>query len=184
MKEYKIAIIGSRETPGDVMQEMLDTLREGFRILRKKGYTITTRSGGCYKGPDQLQFMLARTEDVKSICYLPDEKKMWLGKIHPKVEFRYIPQDVQYRAIVASLHPNPDKLSPIAWALHGRNLNIIAGDRLDEPVDVVYYFSDHDKHGNAKGGTAMGVKYAKSIDVPCYYHTADRDKWLESLRLL
>ena len=66
MKEYKIAIIGSRETPEDVMQEMLETLREGFRILRKKGYTITTRSGGCYKGPDQLQFMIARTRTLRA----------------------------------------------------------------------------------------------------------------------
>ena len=49
---YKIAIIGSRETPEDTMHEMLDVLQRGFKILRNKQHNIETRSGGCYKGPD------------------------------------------------------------------------------------------------------------------------------------
>lgn len=181
---YKIAIIGSRETPEDTMHEMLDVLQRGFKILRNKQHSIETRSGGCYKGPDQLQFMLARTEPGPHICYLPDERKLWLRKLHPKVDFRVIPQDVRYRGIVASLHPNPDKLSEIAWALHGRNLNIVSGDSLDDRVDAVYYYAEHDKKGNPKGGTAMGVRYAQSLNIPCYYHVTDASKWLEDLRLL
>ncbi len=84
---YKIAIIGSRETPEDTMHEMLDVLQRGFKILRNKQHSIETRSGGCYKGPDQLQFMLARTEPGPHICYLPDERKLWLRKLHPNVGF-------------------------------------------------------------------------------------------------
>ena len=153
---YKIAIIGSRETPEDTMQEMLDVLQRGFKILRNKQHKIETRSGG----------------------------KLWLRKLHPNVDFRVIPQDIRYRGIVASLHPNPDKLSDIAWALHGRNLNSVSGDALDNPVDAVYYYAEHDKKGNPKGGTAMGVRYAQSLNIPCYYHVTDASKWLEDLRLL
>jgi len=198
MKTYKIAVVGSRETDSDTMHEMYMWLLRGFNGLIRKGYTFEYRSGGCYKGPDQLQFQFARQwatvvdQDTgkrldlkdKFICYLPDDKKLWLKNVHKNVEFRVIPQGERYREIVSRHHPAPDKLQPFAWGLHGRNLNIVMGDNLDDPVDAVYYSAAHDKHGNPKGGTAMAVKYAKECGIPCFYHATDSRAWLESVRLL
>lgn len=198
MKTYKVAVIGSRETDQETMSEMYMRLLRGFNALHARGYTIRYSSGGCWQGPDQLQFQFARQWantydqdtgkkvewDDKFICYLPDEKKLWLKKQHPNVEFRVIPQDERYREIVGQLHPAPENLKEFAWGLHGRNLNIIMGDNLDDPVDAVYYSAPLDKHGNPTGGTAMGVKYAKQCGVPCYHHALEGQAWLESLRLL
>ncbi|AFQ96561.1 DprA-like DNA recombination-mediator protein [Erwinia phage phiEaH2] len=198
MKEYKIAVVGSRETPPEVMHEMYMVLLRGFNMLIRRNYKILFRSGGCYKGPDQLEFQFARQWDNtidqdtgrkaerpdQFICYLPDDKKLWLKNVHKNVEFRVIEQTEAYREIVSRHHPAPDKLQPFAWGLHGRNLNIVMGDNLDDPVDAVYYSAEHDKHGNPKGGTAMAVKYAKECGVPCFFHATDARAWLESLRLL
>lgn len=198
MKRYKIAVIGSRETDAETMHEMYMWLLRGFNGLMRKGFLIEYRSGGCYKGPDQLQFQFARqwrdTVDQDTgrkldrpdefICYLPDDKKLWLKKMHPNVDFRVIPQTEQYREIVARHHPAPDNLKDFAWGLHGRNLNIVMGDNLDDPVDAVYYSAPHDKDGQPKGGTAMAVKYAKECGVPCYFHANDSLAWLESVCLL
>ncbi|ANZ48395.1 DprA-like DNA recombination-mediator protein [Erwinia phage vB_EamM_Caitlin] len=195
---YKIAVIGSRETEAETMHEMYTNLLRGFNMLHARGIEFEYTSGGCWKGPDQLQFQFARQwrqtydQDTgkllklsdKFICYLPDDKKLWLAKQHPNVEFRVIPQDERYREIVRNLHPYPEKLQEFAWALHGRNLNIIMGDTLDSPVDAVYFSAPLNKHGEPTGGTAMGVKYAKQCGIPCFNHAEDHAAWLESLRLL
>lgn len=198
-KLYKIAVIGSRDTDQATMDEMYNVLLRGFNMLKRREYDFLYTSGGCWKGPDQLEFMFARqwanTHDVgtgklmvcqdKFVCYLADDKKMaWLPSLHPNVEFRVIPQDERYRDIVRGLHDYPDKLKEFAWALHGRNLNIIMGDDLNTPVDAVYYSAPLNKHGEPTGGTAMGVKYAKQCGIPCYNHVTDGRSWLESLRLL
>jgi hypothetical protein len=188
MKIYRLAIIGSRETDAATMKEMYDQLLLGVTLLLERGYKVEITSGGCWKGPDQIQFTLARvfTGDsrVTFICYLPDEKKMWLRTKHPNVEFRAIPRTALYNDIVRSLHPAPDYLDDWSFALHGRNLNIIMGDELRTPVDAVYYSAPLDKRGNPKGGTAMGVAYAKSVNVPTYHHGQEGQKWLDSVRLL
>lgn len=193
MKIYQIAIVGSRDTDAETMHEMYMTLLRGFNVLINKGYTIIVRSGGCYKGPDQLQFQLARqwastelkvARPDKFICYLPDDKKLWLKNVHKNVEFRVIEQTTHYQDIITRHHPNPTKLQPFARALHGRNLNIIMGDDLASPVDAVYYSAPHDAQGIPTGGTGMGIKYAKECGVPCFFHAEDSRKWLETLCLL
>lgn len=201
-KLYRLAVIGSRETDQATMHEMYMVLLRGLNMLGRRGITFEWLSGGCWKGPDQLQFEMARQwrntvvidpqgkamdmkPDGRFICYLPDEKKLaWLSKLHPNVEFRIIAQDGRYRDIVEKLHPNPTALKEFAWNLHGRNLNIIMGDQLDTPVDAVYFSAPLNKHGEPTGGTAMGVKYAKQCGIPCYNHVNDARAWLESLRLL
>lgn len=199
MKTYRLAVIGSRETDHETMQEMYDKILRGLNILLKKDIPFEFTSGGCWKGPDQLQFQFAQqwrsivdgetgqpcpiTRD-KFICYLPDDKKLWLKTKHPNVDFRVIEQTEIYNNIVRSLHPAPDYLDDVSMKLHGRNLNIIMGDDLLTPVDAVYYSAPLDKRGNPKGGTAMGVAYAKSVNVPTYHHARDGDDWLASLRLL
>jgi len=188
MKKYRLAVIGSRETDPETMKEMYDKLLLGTTILLEKGYTVEWTSGGCWKGPDQIQFTIARvfaTDDrVSFMCYLPDDKKLWLKTKNPNVDFRVIEQTEMYNSIVRSLHPAPDYLDDVSMKLHGRNLNIIMGDDLLTPVDAVYYSAPLDKRGNPKGGTAMGVAYAKSVNVPTYHHARDGDQWLASLRLL
>jgi len=201
-KLYRLAVIGSRKTDQATMHEMYMVLLRGLNMLGRRGYEFLWTSGGCWEGPDQLQFEMARQwrntvvigpqgkpmdakPDGQFVCYLPDDKKRaMLSRLHPNVEFRIIAQDERYREIVGNLHPAPDKLQEFAWALHGRNLNIIMGDQLDTPVDAVYYSAPLNKHGEPTGGTAMGVKYAKQCGIPCYNHVNDARTWLESLRLL
>ncbi|MCT7476017.1 hypothetical protein N5V81_13620 [Escherichia coli] len=102
--------------------------------------------------------------DDEFICYLPDEKKLWLKKQNPNVEFRVIPQDDRYREIVGKFSiPAPEKLQEFAWALHGRNLNIIMGDDLATPVDAVYYSAPLDKQGNPDRRTAKGGNTLSSV---------------------
>jgi len=188
MKKYRLAIIGSRETDQETMQEMYAQLLAGINILLEKGFELEIVSGGCWKGPDQLQFMLARyfKGDIRItfVCYLPDDKKLWLKEKNPFVDFRVIEQTPLYVEIVRSLHPAPDYLKDFSLKLHGRNLNIIMGDDLHSPSDAVYYSAPINKQGNPTGGTFMGVMYAKSVNVPTYHHANQGQDWLTSLRLL
>lgn len=165
----KIAIIGSRETSEEYMKLMAADVFDFIEKLQKDGYAVETRSGGCWKGPDQIQFQAAeRFPDVKHVCYLPDDRKLWLAKRYPNVEFRIIEQDERYSKEVDELHPYPERLSEFARKLHGRNLNIIAGDNLDLPVDAVLYWAPLNPEGIPTGGTAMGVKSAMKRVIPCF----------------
>lgn len=192
-KTIKIAIIGSRETPMPVQGEMYRTMLWVLPILIAKGYKVILTSGGCWKGPDQLLFSFAHHgtygnhAQVEFICYLPDGKKIpWMKEKHPNVQLIVPPDTPERRAHVRALHPVPDKLNDFMWLLHGRNCNIISGEDLQSNVDYVYYNAELRSDGLPKGGTYMGVAYAKRVGVKTITHGVNGEevKWIEELKQL
>lgn len=172
MKVVKFAVIGSRETDMETMEVMGKAAAAATRALLKAGFEVHWDSGACWKGPDQIQFLLAdifkNEPRVKFTAYLPDDKKLWLATRHPNVTF-VVPEITEaVRETVRGLHAAPDNLKEAHFNLHGRNLFIISGKTLETPVDCVYYAAPESGTGKVSGGTAMGVSYARQETIPCF----------------
>lgn len=156
----KIAVIGSRETP-DVWNRFL----YGCVSVWLSKHEI--RSGLCPAGPDHSVTMAA-------LHFIRDGGKPHNLKIYP-VRKNGILNDYCYFAdektdeertrIVTDLHPVPDKLTEWGWGAHKRNLSIINGEALDDPVDLVVYAH---KSKKVTGGTKIGVDYALTLDIPTF----------------
>ena len=128
------------------------------------------RSGYCPKGPDSVVTRVLQTrhsEWVMGISSKPNIKiyppKKYTGVLEEYMYYASPDQDEFRKKIVDGLHPNPDALQDWMYSLHCRNLSIINGVGLDDPVDLVIY-------GHAKvrvsGGTKLGVDYAESLGIP------------------
>lgn len=166
-------------------------------MLLSRGYKVTITSGGCWKGPDQIQFVLSRLErfrdTVEFLCYLPTPDKLKsLQERYTHVKF-VVPEDTPARrVIVAELHPNPKALShskgsdpEIGWKLHGRNANIVAGEDLATPVNAVYWWAPLDSKGEPTGGTKMGVAISARFGIQNVYHDYHTvHEWVDSLKHL
>lgn len=131
---------------------------------------IIWTSGGCKEGPDHIITYLASKYGIKHEIYLPDDYRLnTMKRIDPNLNLivaaDYMNDD-RYMSVVQDLHPAPDKLQDYHYKLHGRNLNIINGESLDAKVDAVFYAADVNRDGTVKGGTGMGVAYARSLGIP------------------
>ncbi len=164
----KIAVIGSRGTVSEVMAFMCGTIR---RIAMENPDIIWT-SGGCNDGPDNIVTYLAKKYQLGHEIYLPDNyKKNIMHRDDPSLNLIVAADyenDETYKDIVEELHPNPDALKDFHYKLHGRNLNIIAGEKLDNCVDAVFFAAKTNKDGSVKGGTGMGVAYARSRGIKTF----------------
>lgn len=93
-REIRIAIIGSRETEQETMGEMYRHLLKVSAVLLSRGVVVGYDSGACWKGPDQLQFSLARSGYGKKLsfkCYLPDDRKLaMLRRVHADTNIEFI----------------------------------------------------------------------------------------------
>lgn len=170
-KQIRIAVIGSRKTSSETMAEMGKVLAALTRKAIAMGVAVEYTSGACAEGPDQLQLMLSTLFDnelVTFTAYLPNDRKLWLSKVYPRVKFIVGTDDERHRATVKELHPAPENLSDYAFELHGRNLEIINGQDLKTPVDAVYFSAPENEKGIVSGGTAMGVSYARLCKVPTF----------------
>lgn len=156
----------------ETMEEMGKAAAAFTRAALKAGFRVRWRSGGCWKGPDQILFLLADIfkddPNVLFTVYLPDDKKMWLTKRHPNIKFIVPEITEKVREVVRELHAAPDNLKEEHYRLHGRNLFIVAGDTLESPADVVYFAAPERADGIVRGGTAMGVSYARKLSVPSF----------------
>lgn len=165
----KIAVVGARDTRPEVNNLIYATLR-----YVSKHRTVTFTSGGCDTGPDRALTEFARYyTETDHVIYLPtaSRQRRFLSQypyLHTVVAVGNYAGTEPYRRIVAELHPAADRLDDYSWSLHGRNLNIISGPVLTEPVDVVIYAARRLKDGGIKGGTGIAVAYAKSLGIPCY----------------
>lgn len=177
MKTVRFAVIGSRETDAGVMSAMGQAAAAATRAALKAGFKVEWDSGGCWKGPDQIQFLLADifkdNPDVGFTVYLPDERKLWLAKKHPNMRFVVPSITDAVRETVRGLHAAPDNLKEAHFNLHGRNLFIIAGEVLESPVDAVFFSAPESLGGKVSGGTAMGVSYARERLIPCFNAITD-----------
>lgn len=185
MSELRIAIVGSRETDPALLEEMFNRLEEATLRLIKRGRKVVYTSGGCKLGPDQLLFRLAHRftnrPEVRFVCYLESDKKMWLKSYNQNVEFIACdPSDVE-RNLIKQIHPAPDKLTDWMWLLHCRNINIMSGYPVNdgELVDAVYFAAPVDKEGVPTGGTRTGVSYARMLGVATFNYPDDIKRWDE-----
>lgn len=172
--------IGSRETPGDI----LDLMKEIAVAFYREGYTL--RSGGASGADQAFEHGLANADkdrdkiQAHAEIYLPwesfeFEKRSW---IKPK---RIKPQKEAYE-LAAKYHPRWKFLTPGAMTFHARNMHQIFGNDVTEPVlsDFVICWTKDAKSG---GGTGQAIRAGKDHSIPIY-DLADENSIVEIWNIL
>lgn len=136
MKLY--AGIGSRLTPQKVLTEMTMIAS----LLEQKGYVL--RSGGA--GGADTAFEVGVNNRTKRQIFRLDDST-------PEAE-----------KIASGIHPAWLACSKDVRKLHGRNVQIVLGKNLDQPVEFVVFWSSD----ITRGGTRMGVVLAQQRNIPTY----------------
>ena len=141
--------IGARVAPQDVLFDMQAIARR----LRKLGYIL--RSGGAV-GADSA---FAIGADKDSVIFPPSaatQESMYLARrFHPA--WHRCANDVRHK--------------------HGRNVMILLGRELNDPVEFVVCWT---RAGRLVGGTGFGLRVAKAYDIKVYNLGTTRDR--ESLK--
>ena len=154
--------IGSRETPSHI----LATMQKLSNRLALDGWTL--RTGNC-TGADQAFAKGANEVNPKLVeLYLP-----WYGYEALCVAIGnvvYTPGCEAYR-IAAEHHPAWHKCSKAAQAMHARNVQIILGATLVEPVQQAICWTPGSK---AIGGTALGIRIARAWGIAVRNLTEER----------
>jgi hypothetical protein len=153
-KQATYAGIGSRKTPSAVLHSM----EEMGRDWAAQGWIL--RSGNC-QGADQAFQRGANAVSTRLVeLFLPwpgyEADGIALGNIV------YTPTSRAYE-IAAQYHPAWQKCSTAMQALHARNVQIILGFLLDDPVDNLVCWTPN---GVAVGGTAIGIRIAQEHGIP------------------
>ena len=132
--------IGSRKTPVEIQNKMVSIATQFSNL----NYVL--RSGGA-AGADKA---FERGAKSKEIFKPQDQKLEW-------------EQKRKILNIMRQLHPAPHRLSSFAKMCHVRNIQIVLGEDLTQPVDFVVCWTP-----NAEdiGGTAMGIKVARKYNIP------------------
>lgn len=125
--------IGSRKTPDKILEFMTKLAR----ILDSKGYTL--RSGGA-GGADTA---FANGASKKEI-------------------FRPKHATAEAIKIAMEIHPAPQHCNNYVRKLHGRNVQILLGEKLDKPVEFVVCWTPGGKN---TGGTGLGISLAKRENI-------------------
>ncbi len=136
MKFY--AGIGSRSTP----PEECEKLTRLASILESKGYIL--RSGGA-DGADKA--FEAGVKDPKN--------KIILRPKHSTKEAE---------AVASKIHPAWHMCNEYARQLHGRNVQLVLGQSLDQPASLVIAWTQ----AVDGGGTRTGLYLAADRDIPCF----------------
>lgn len=148
----KYAGIGSREISLGVKSD----IRMLARNLAQKGWHL--RSGGAV-GSDKS--FADETPPGQRTLYLPWPEYNDLSGPDCRV---LTPQERRDCVQVAQqLHPAWQRCSPGARSLHARNVAIILGPSLGDPVNFVVCYTDE---GKLVGGTAMGIRIARKFGIP------------------
>lgn len=157
--------IGSRRTPPDVVEVMVELAR----LLSARG-NWTLRSGGAEGADTAFQNgALLWGPPFRHELYLP-----WRRFNGHQVATLYEPTEDAYE-LAACHHPAWEKLSDPVKALHARNGHIVLGPNLNDPVRmVVCWTSDgtlDGRHPPSHGGgtgQALRVITGEYIDVPVF----------------
>ena len=156
MNPITYAGIGSRSIP--------DTHYTAIKALAQTldNMGLHLRSGGA-TGTDQAfhQGALQGTNNVT--LYLP-----WPGyNRHTGLNTRSLTPEQSVRAqsliVEHNLHPAWHKCSPGARTLHARNMAILLGENLNQPVHLVIAYTEN---GQVKGGTGMAIRAARHYRIP------------------
>lgn len=141
--------VGSRETPGHILVEMVSIARK----LRERGWTL--RSGGA-PGAD-IAFGAGAGKDMRA--YLP-----WPGfNGHDGISVGHLPA---FQTEAARHHPAWHRLKPGAKMLHARNVAQVLGYSPENQYSkfVVCWTPG----GLGGGGTGQAIRIAKAYNIPVY----------------
>lgn len=147
-KNRKYAGVGPREIGISQIEEIYRLARE----LARKGLTL--RTGGA-EGSDEAFECGARDGEGAVELYLP-----WKN-FRGKSGVLEAPTPEAYE-IAKEFLPHWEKLKPGAKKLYARNVHVILGKHLNDPVEFVIY------GGNGETpGTAHTLRVAKALGIPC-----------------
>lgn len=144
--------IGARKTPEPVLADMTELARR----MSDAGFHLS--SGGA-RGADTA-FAAGVPADRRSI-WLP-----WAGYNNLRgADCQTLPPErlQDCMEVARRLHPNWDNCSPAVRALHARNVAILLGPNLDNPVDAVVCWTEG---GRRRGGTGLGIRIAQDWNIP------------------
>lgn len=141
--------IGSRESPGDILELMTKIATK----LETMGYVL--RSGGA-RGADKA-FEAGVKDPTKKEIFRPEQAT---------------PESIEF---VSKYHPAWHKCKPNDRKLHGRNAMIILGAELYLPSDFIIAWTPG---GEFIGGTSTGLRMGVKLDIPIFnlYFNASRER--------
>lgn len=163
MPYYRYAGIGSREIPEHIGYKM----QHLAMILARSQFMLVT--GGAL-GADEA--FAQGTSYTQRYTMLP-----WDGYNGKSVDYEnvFIGANPNTIALASSYHPNWAACSQGIRKLHGRNMAILFGLNLNEPVDFVLCWT---KDGKASGGTGQAIRAAACHNIPILnlWHEDAEDK--------
>lgn len=171
-----ITIIGSRETPKDI----LDFMRNIAKYCAAKGIIVRSGKAG---GADAaaiygcMDALLAGKLNAIPEMYIP-----WKGFGHESMTTKWDSvqgSNEKAELMAKAIHPAWERCSDGVKKLHTRNVCQILGKNLDDPTDLVLYWCKENQ-GEPTGGTATAVNLGK-------HHGCNRvnmlhDTWKDILR--
>lgn len=137
--------IGSRSTP----KEELEKLTSIAEYLESIGFIL--RSGGA-EGADTAFENGVKDSQNKTI-------------LRPKHSTR------EAEEVASQIHPMWSACNDYARKLHGRNVQLVLGERLDTPSKFVLAWTFD---GKERGGSRTGLVLAKKLSIPTF-NLADRE---------
>jgi hypothetical protein len=172
-KRLKYAGIGPRSCPIETCEGIVDVARQ----LHEQGWIV--RSGHA-QGADQA-WACGHSPATREI-YLP-----WRGfnlEGDMPEGFSISPVTPQLEAVARVAHPAWDRLRPGSQRLMMRNISIILGPNLDDPVEFVAYWSPT---RSVQGGTGNAVRLATLYGIPDFNIALEEDqqdmsRFVDSLR--
>ena len=148
--------IGSRETPSDIQEIMLEI----GMILAQKGYVL--RSGHAPGADLAFEMGCDSVAGVKRI-YVPRKGDHGIYVENPPST--QILATPAAHEIAAKFHPAWDKCSAYARGMHARNVHIMFGKDLIHPVKFVICWTPN---GLITGGTGLALRIAEHHEIPVY----------------
>lgn len=150
--------IGARDTPDNILKLFTyyaETMASRNHLLRT----------GCAVGADQAFIQGASKHSDQSEVYLPWKSyELDFQAKHP-ANYIYNHNKNQLFELAQTFHPAWDKCSYGAKLLHARNVLIMLGSYLEEPVDFVICYT---KRGKPTGGTGQAIRIADFYSIPVY----------------
>lgn len=171
--KYAYAGIGSRQTPTEVLNEMV-------KLASALAPTHTLRTGAA-DGADSAFEQGALAAGGSTEVFLP-----WAGfNGHPSKLSKVAPEALE---MAKAIHPAWDRLSEAARKLHARNCNQVLGASLNEPVRMVICWTpdgceSKEQRRSTTGGTASAIVLAQAWGVPVFnlFNDASRDRLVDML---
>lgn len=162
IKALKYAGIGPRQTPQHILEMMVSVAIQ----LDEQGWMV--RSGHA-RGADQAW----------AIAHRPQLREIWLpwNRFNNASEdgrmMHVCPSTPAIEAVAKLAHPGWANLTDGSRRLMMRNVAIILGPQLDEPVKFVAYWSPSRK---AEGGTGNAVRLASMYGIPSFNIGLEEDQ--------